>query len=96
MPRRLNEIGDAVAVGLLFFGVGATIGLARLGGEAKAVSFRLAVARAITTGGIGMSAGALLLLWPDAPLLALLGAASAFASMGTSALENLIVKILGR
>lgn len=97
MPKNLAEsLGEALTTGALFFVVGMAIGFARLASGPERVGWRLATARAFTTGGVSMSAGALLLLWPDAPLLALLGASAALASMGTSALENVFFKLLER
>jgi hypothetical protein len=80
----------------LLFAVGAGIGLAQLRGSGEPMSWRLAFARAATTGGLSVAAGAVLVWLPDTPLLGLIGLAAALASLGTSGMERLIVRYLDR
>jgi hypothetical protein len=95
LPERLTELADAIAHSLLFFSVGALIGVAQIFGDAQRITLRIALARAITVGGLATAAGAILIWLPDAPLIGLIGAAAALASLGTSGLERLAVRLMG-
>lgn len=87
-------MADAIATSLLFFAVGAIIGVAQLLGNPERVHPRLMVARAVTVGGLATAAGAVLVWLPDTPLLGQIGLAAALASLGTSGLERLFARLL--
>lgn len=92
LKAKLEEIHDS----LLFLAVGVMIGLAQCYVEftsrGEPTPMRLAIARATATGGLSMSAGAVYIWYPQAPLIALLGVAAFIASIGTTMIENLLVR----
>lgn len=98
MPERLVEHALAwwqevlQALGLAFVGVIITLGQ-HLAGKQK-VPTRVIVGRAIANGGLAMSAGLILVWVPEVPLIALIGGASALASLGVHFLERLVVRFL--
>lgn len=99
VPEKLSKLAELADVGwtaLLFFGVGAAIGLAQLASSAERIVLRLAIARAVTVGGLAMAAGAVLIWLPDTPLLGQLGLAAALASLGTTGLELLLARMFKR
>jgi hypothetical protein len=87
---------DALLTSAGFFLLGAMIGLAQLCGSQEPKSWRLAIARAVTVGGLSVAAGSILIWLPETPLLGQIGLAAALASLGTSGLERLIVRFLDR
>lgn len=92
LKAKLAEIHDS----LLFLSVGVMIGLAKcyveFANRGEPTPMRLAIARATATGGLSMSAGAVYIWYPQAPLIALLGVAAFIASIGTTMIENVLVK----
>lgn len=95
LKAKLEEIHNS----LLFLIIGALIGLAKVYAEftsrGEPIPLRLAMARAFATGGLSMSAGAVHIWYPQAPLIALIGVAGFVASIGTSMIENLLVQWIG-
>lgn len=80
---------------LLFFAViGTTIGLGQLLASSEVLTARIIVGRALSTGGVAMAAGAVLIWIPDVPLIAQFGVAAALASLGTSGLEKLFQRAI--
>ena len=57
------------------------------------LTVRIAVGRAIVSGGLGAAAGAFLTLFPDLPQTALVGIACVLVSLGTSSLERLLRRL---
>lgn len=94
MPEKvigyLEQIGNA----LLFSLVGISIGLGQLLASGEALTARIIVGRALSTGGIAMAAGAVLVWVPDVPMLGQIGVAAALASLGTSGLERLFQRLI--
>ena len=94
MPEKvigyLEQIGNA----LLFALVGISIGLGQLLASGEVLTARIIVGRALSTGGIGMAAGAVLVWVPDVPMLGQIGVAAALASLGTSGLERLFQRLI--
>ena len=72
--------------------IGAIIGLGKLLADDTPFSWRVALGRAVVSGGLGASAGILLTAFPDASPVLLYGTAAALASLGTSALEIAFTK----
>jgi hypothetical protein len=87
---------EAMLTSAVFFGVGAVIGMAQLFGSTEPITWRLAIARAVTVGGLSVAAGAILIWLPETSLLGQIGLAAALASLGTSGLERLIVRYVDR
>lgn len=79
-----------------FFVVGTIIGIGQLLLSGAPLSPRLVVGRAISTGGIAMAAGAVLVWVPALPLLGQIGIAAGLGCLGTSGLERLFSKAIGR
>lgn len=94
MPEKvigyLEQIGNA----LLFSLVGISIGLGQLLASGEALTARIIIGRALSTGGIAMAAGAVLVWVPDVPMLGQIGIAAALASLGTSGLERLFQRLI--
>lgn len=70
--------------------IGAAIGLGKLLASDEKLTPRIAIGRAVVTGGIGAAAGAGTLLFPTADPVVLYGLAAALASLGTSGLETIL------
>jgi hypothetical protein len=62
----------------------------------ESITWRIALGRCITTGGIAVVAGGALALFPELPLIAQIGIAAMLASLGNSGLEVVIQKIFNR
>lgn len=76
--------------------IGAAIGLGQLLVTGDPLCWRRIIGRALVAGGLGVSAGSLVMLLPDVPYLALMGAAAAAASLGAGAIERLLVALLAK
>ena len=74
---------------------GAIIGLGQTLASTQPTTWKVAVARSITTAALSMSAAFAVVLFPTLSLPAHVGLACALASLGTSVLERLFQKILG-
>lgn len=92
MTRFLQDL----TTGVLLFLVGAMIGSAQAPGAVGRVTWRKALSRAVTTGGLSLAAGSVLVWLPETSLLALVGLAAALASLGTSGLERLALYVVDR
>lgn len=75
--------------------VGAAVGLGQLLASKEKLTMRIVVGRALSSAGLGMAAGALMLVYPDINPVAMAGFAALVASLGTSALERIVQKALG-
>lgn len=93
--ERFVEITDALITITMLFIVGAAIGLAQALGSAERTSFRLAAAKAITTGGLAVGAASVVVWLPDTSLHGQIGLAAVIGSLGTSGLERLFARVLG-
>lgn len=76
-----------IKAAIFFWLIGATIGVGQHLGSADAFSWRVVVGRALSTGGLSVVAGAMLMAWPDIPPLAHIGVAAGVASLGTNSVE---------
>lgn len=98
MPEKLvnhvAEWGHQLGSAILFALVGITIGIGQLLASAEVLTVRIVCGRAISTGGIAMAAGAVLVWVPDLPLLGQVGVAAVLASLGTSGLERMFQRML--
>lgn len=90
MPERISGIsawlGD-IWVALVFWFIGATIGIGQHLLSCDLFSWRVVVGRSLSTGGLAVAAGAVLLMHPSMPPLAQIGIAAAIASLGTNTVE---------
>jgi hypothetical protein len=79
----------------LLAGVGAFIGIGQLLASQDPITIRVALGRAIISGGLGLCAGTALVVFKDLPLPALVGIAATFTSLGTSAIERVFKHYFG-
>lgn len=100
MPEKITiswqEIRDSLMTAGLFSTIGISIGIGKLLLlQNERLSWRLILGRALSTGGLSMAAGAILVWIPAVPLLGQIGIAAGLASLGTSGLERLLTRLLG-
>lgn len=99
MPEKIiqaaTEWREAMAQALLFCAIGMLTGLGQLLASKEVLTWRIVVGRCLSTAGIAMAAGVILLIVPGLPLIAQIGVASALASLGTSGLERLLQRAIG-
>lgn len=75
--------------------VGLVVGIGQLLHSKEPLTLRIVVGRAMTSGGLGMAAGAALAWAPGIPFVAQMGIAAALSSLGTSGLERLFNRFIG-
>ena len=100
MPERISGIsawlGD-IWVALIFWFIGATIGIGQHLLSPDRFSWRVIVGRALSTGGLAVVAGTMLMVQPNMSPLAQMGIAAGIASLGTAALEMAFMRfVIGR
>lgn len=99
MPEKIIQTSvewrDAIGQALLFGLIGVITGLGQLMASKEQLTWRIIVGRCLSTAGIAIAAGVVLLVYPEIPPLAQIGVAAALASLGTSAIERLIQRVLG-
>lgn len=93
MPEKVLSLIDQMANALMFALVGITIGVGQLLASAEVLNWRIIIGRSLSTGGIAMAAGAILVWVPDLPLLGQIGVAAGLASLGTSGLERMFQRV---
>lgn len=86
---------EQIEFALLFAAVGIAIGLGQLLASKEQLSARIVIGRALSTAGISVAAGSVLIWFPELPLLGQIGIAAALASLGTSGLERLFQRLIG-
>lgn len=86
---------DATKGALWLATLGAAVGLGQLLTSKEPLTIRLVAGRALVSGGLGMAAAAIIAIMPALPFAAQLGIAAMFASLGTSALEKFLNRVLG-
>lgn len=100
MPERIAqevaEWRDAIAQALLFAVIGIVTALGQLMASKEVLTKRIVIGRCLSTAGIAMASGIILLAFPSVPPIAQIGAAAALASLGTSGLERVIQRALGQ
>lgn len=98
MPDRIVEVvtgwREQLAQVLLFALIGVGIGIGQLLASTERLTARIVWGRALSTGGLSMAAGVVLVWIPDLPLIAQIGVAATLASLGTSGLERLFQRLL--
>ena len=90
-----SGLWEALGTSALFAFVGIAIGVGRILNSGEPLSARLLIGRALSTGGIAMAAGAVLVWIPSLPLLGQIGIAAGLASLGTAGLERLFTRAMG-
>lgn len=98
MVERLGEVVrywyDHLASSFLFSMVGVTIGLGQLLAGNERLTLRLLVGRALSTGGLAMAAGVVLVWVPELSMVGQIGVAAGLASLGTSGLERAFQRVI--
>ena len=98
MIEKLAEVGrhwqDHLASSFLFSMVGVTIGLGQLLAGNERLTLRLLVGRALSTGGLAMAAGVVLVWVPELSMVGQIGVAAGLASLGTSGLEHAFQRVI--
>jgi CDP-diglyceride synthetase len=74
---------------------GLFVGLGQLLGSEQKLTWRIVVGRTLSSTALGISAAAFLAWIPDLSTTALVGIACALASLGTSAIERVIQRVIG-
>ena len=92
----MDEWAKGLAQAVLFAAIGIAIGLGQLLASQEELTRRIVIGRALSTGGIAMGAGIVLVWFPSMPPVAMIGVASIAASLGTSALERIFQRFLGK
>lgn len=95
IEKGLSGLAEALGTSALFAAVGMAIGIGRLLNSGEPLSARLLIGRALSTAGIAMAAGAVLVWFPALPLLGQIGIAAGLASLGTAGLERIFTKAVG-
>lgn len=75
--------------------MGAFIGIGQLLASKEQLTPRIIFGRAMSSAGLGAASAAVLVWFPDLPLVAQLGIAASIASLGTSFLEKAVQKYFG-
>ena len=74
--------------------LGALIGLGQILDSAEPLSWRVVVGRALVSAGLASTAPALLTWFPQMPRMAEFAFAAVLASLGTSALQSIVRRLL--
>ena len=101
MPEKivhnLTTWKDDIELALVFWFIGATIGIGQHLLSPDRFSWRVVFGRALSTGGLAVVAGTVLIMQPNMSPLAQMGIAAGIASLGTAALEMAFMRfIIGR
>lgn len=98
MPDKTIEIvttwREQISQVALFCAVGIAIGMGQLLASHEPLPPRIIIGRALSTGGLSMAAGLVLVWVPDLPLVGQIGVAAALASLGTSGLERVFQRVM--
>lgn len=90
----INTWREQIAQAVIFSAVGISIGLGQLLASPERLTPRIIIGRALSTGGLAMAAGLVLVWVPDLPLIGRVGVAAALASLGTSGLERIFQRVM--
>ena len=94
MPDKFVAWYEQIAQAVLFSLVGISIGVGQLLASNEVLTPRIVLGRSLSTGGIAMASGAVLVWIPDLPLLGQIGIAAVLASLGTSGLERVFQRVI--
>jgi Phage holin family 2 len=76
--------------------MGAVIGLGQLLNSETPLTWRYMIGRALVSAGIACAAPAVLLFFPAMPPTAEFALAALFASLGTSIVQNIFIRLFGK
>lgn len=91
----LIAYAEQLAQAAVFALVGMLVGVGQLLASPETLSWRVVVGRALTTGGLGTVAGIAVVWIPELTFAGQIGAAAMVASLGTSALERVFIRLIG-
>lgn len=98
MLEKLGEVlrywNDQFVGSIIFSFVGISIGLGQLLSSNEQITLRLLAGRSLSTGGLAMAAGMVLIWVPDLPLIGQIGVAAGLASLGTAGLERVFQRAI--
>lgn len=98
MPERivsnLATWRDEIELALVFWFIGATIGIGQHLLSPTSFSWRIIIGRALSTGGLAVVAGTFLVMQPNMSPLSQMGIAAGIASLGTAALEAMFMRFV--
>ncbi len=92
----MDEWRRAMYQAMGFACIGVAIGIGQLLASQERLTRRIIIGRALSTGGIAMGAGFALIWFPSLPPVAMIGLAALLASLGTSALEKMFQRFIGK
>lgn len=90
----LRHWHDQLTWPFIFSIVGISIGLGQLLASNERITPRILVGRSLSTGGLAMAAGTVLVWVPDLPFVGQIGVAAALASLGNAGLERIFQRAL--
>lgn len=91
MQEKLSPL--EALVGMITTGL--LIGLGQILNSNEKITTRLVIGRAMSSTGLSLVAGLMLIQLPNLGLIPLIGLSALIASLGTSALERLLQHVLG-
>ena len=91
IPPSTNFVGELATLAVLALS-GAAVGIGKSLVGDRGLTLRIVVGRALVSSGLGVSAGSILTLIPELPLVGLVGIACLSASLGLSGLEHIFDK----
>jgi len=94
MPDRFSETWNQLTQATLFASIGVVLAVGQHLKSREPWVWTVVIGRAICTGGVAMSAGAVLVWVPELSILGQVGVAAALASLGTAGLERLLGRVL--
>ena len=96
MPEKIMTWLEQILQVFLFALIGVGIGVGQLLASTERLTARIIIGRALSTGGLAMAAGLVLVWIPDLPMIGQMGVAAALASLGTSGLERVFQRVITR
>lgn len=94
VSEALRHLHDQIAASLIFSIVGISIGLGQLMASNERITSRLLLGRSLSTGGLAMAAGIVLVWVPELSMVGQIGVAAGLASLGTSGLERVFQRAM--
>lgn len=91
----VSDRWDALGQAAIFALTGIIFTVGQMLNSQEQLTIRIVIGRCLSTAGLSMAAGLVLLFFPTAPFIAQIGVAAALGALGTSVLEKLIQKVLG-
>lgn len=94
MPERLANWWTQLTEAFGFFAFGILLTIGQVLSRKEKTPWRIIIGRSISNGGLASAAGVVLLWYPEAPLIVLIGVAASLATLGTAGLERLFQRVI--